>query len=57
MDVTIKVSTTAGDHHAVRTAGARVPQPRKPQEGPHSRLPPPLRADAPARIRSETPPG
>lgn len=53
----IAVPPTTGDHHAVRTVGARVPQPRQPQEGPHGCLPPPLRADAPSRIRSETPPG
>lgn len=53
----IQVSTTIGDHHAVRAAGARVPQPRQSQERPHGRLPPPLRADAPSRIRSEAPPG
>lgn len=53
----IEVSATTGDHHAVRAAGAGVPQSRQPQEGPHGCLPPPLRADAPSRVRSEAPPG
>lgn len=36
------VPATTGDHHAVRTADAGVPQPRQPQEGPHGRLQSPL---------------
>lgn len=56
MDLPYAVPSAAGDHHAVRAAGAGVPQPRQPQERPYGCLPPPLGADAASRLRSEAPP-